>query len=190
MKFSEMIAYSPYEYTKNITTTYGVYIDKQRQHWFLLLKMKDSTLPFFSLEASTPDLSSLRHEMFLFDPYKGKATFCGEITFKLLDILLVADKIVTEMKVYSLFSSNCQHFCNNFLNHYGFDTFPPTFGKEVTAEIRKQPIETEEDRSILQLLDALNDVIKNPLSSAIRKEEARIKRHFASALNAYVGADN
>ena len=185
-----MIAYSPYNDTKNVKVTYGVYIDRQKQHWFLLVKMKDSTLPFFSLEASTPDLSSLRHEMFLFDSYAGGTTYCGEIILELAEILRVADNIVTEMNVYSLFSSNCQHFCNNFLHHYGFDTFPPTFGKEVTAKIKEQPVLNDEDKNIQQLLDALGDVLNNPLSSAIRKEEDRIKRHFASALNAYVGARN
>ena len=187
MKFSEMIAFSPYERTKNIDTTYKVYIDKKNNHWILLLRIKDSTLPYFSLEASSPNLSSLWHEMFLFDPYTGEATLCGEITLKLVDILLVADLIVTEMKMYNLFTSNCQHFCNNFLHHYGFETFPPTFGKEVTAKIMEQPIRNEQE-NVLQLFDALDNVINNPLSSAIRKEEDRIKRHFASALNAYVGA--
>ena len=45
----------------------------------------------------------------------------------------MADKVVDDMGRYSLFSNNCQHFCNNLLSRLGLETFPPTVGPETTV---------------------------------------------------------
>lgn len=181
--FSEMINVTCYEPLKKVKGKYEIFIDCNKLHWLLLIKMKDSKLHFFSLEVSTPDLSSFRHEMFLFDGYEGGRKYCGEIDAKLEDILDAADRIVVKMEKYRLLSSNCQHFCNNFLNHYSFEVYRTTIGKDVTASIRRQP---DVEAELLRLLDQwTDDPLGSPIGYALL--ELQIRTRFARILDAYVG---
>lgn len=192
VKFSEMIKSSPYNIIKGVQSAYKVYINRNQLHWYLLLKcsMKDATFPFITFEVNTPDMSSLSRLMVLYDDdkYNEKTTYCGSIDEKLLDITEVADRMVAQMESYSLFSSNCQHFCNNFLNYYSLDVYRTTIGKEVTARIKREPVEPDRAAEIRQMLDVLSALADNPLSSSVQREEERLRRMFGTVFNAYVGA--
>ena len=152
--------------------------------------MEGSTLPNLSLEISTPDMSSIKREIYT---DSEKSTHCGIIQDTLASIIDVADRIVTEMGSYSLFTSNCQHFCNNFLNHYGFEVYSTTLGKDVTAEIEKQSNLTPEQNALkeeIAQMMLIGDNFDTPLQQPGRSEiEARIKRHFATLVNGFVGAN-
>lgn len=162
---------------------YEVYIDFSKWHWLLLIKAKGSKFPFASIEISTPNMFSIERGMCLYEDYKGGKTYCGELNLTLQDFLHVADRIVEEMDGYSLFSSNCQHFCNNLLHHYNFEVYPTTLGKEVTAVLKKESMDPEM-RELLNRLSAIH----NNFATKILTQESRVVRHFASALNTYTGA--
>lgn len=180
-----MVDNSPYKDLKKVKGTYEVYIDRSRYHWFLLLKLKESDLPFISLEASTPDFCAFSHEMHVCTAEVGSEIVrCGEIDDLLSAIVDVAGKILKKMDSYSLWKNNCQHFCNNFLKHYCFEVYPVTLGKEVTAILGKEPI--EEDR-LRQLFTTLavgpSSVVTTSVASLVnclvgaKRSELRIVRY-------------
>lgn len=142
-----MIENSPYKDYAEVKSTYQVYVNRTRLHWFLLLKLKDSKLHFITLEASTPDMFVLSHEMRAVsdsDPDANKIVWCGEINARMTEIVNVADKLIIKMKSYNLFTSNCQHFCNNFLQYYSFEVYATTLGKRVTAVLQEDDNMLEE----------------------------------------------
>lgn len=198
MNFSEMINNTRYEHLKDVEATYKIYVHHPTVfgvHWFLLIKKKDSELPFFSLEISTPDGSTIRHEMFSFDEYEGEQTYCGEITGKLEDILNVADRcIIDDMGgKYKMYSSNCQHFCNNFLHRNGFETYRTTLGKRLAIDIKLLLPQSGDIAELLKMLEAdaqLKATIDEPLGSTILKTvESRFEIFLGGRVNAYIEAN-
>ena len=192
-EFSEIIKDTPYKDITGVPGKFKVSINRKFcGHWFLLFEMEGSTLPNLSLEISTPDVKSIKREIYTHND-NGKSTHCGIIKGTLTSIINVADRIVAEMEYYRLFTSNCQHFCNNFLNHYGFEVYSTTLGKNVTAEIEKQSDLTPEQNALKEeivrmMLIGIN--FDTPLQQPGRSEiEARMRRHFAALLNGFVGAN-
>lgn len=180
MNFLEMINNSPYSCVKGVKMNYEFYIDRSHYHWFLCVRglMEGSDFPHLTLEASSPDLRTLDHEMFILRD-TSKRTYCGKLSISLTDIVSVGDRIIAEMGYYSLFSSNCQHFCNNVLKHFGFSTYPPTFGNEITVVIERERT-AENGAFITQILDRLQRSHNSDL-------EQVLKNHFATALNRMAG---
>ena len=193
-KFCDIIKDTPYNYLTEVPVKYNVSINRKIfGHWFLVLEMEleGSTLPNLSLEISTPDLKSIKREIYT---NSEKSTYCGPIVgYTLTSILNVADSIVANMGFYSLFTSNCQHFCNNFLNHYGFGVYNTTLGKDVTAEIEKQIDKTPEQYAVLgeiQQLTMIGNISDAPLQQPIQYEtERKMRLYFALLLNAFVRAN-
>ena len=108
------------------------------------------------------------------DSISDKFTLCGEIYGKLSEILDVADRVIDRMGFYNLFNSNCQHFCNNFLNHYGLAVYPVTVGKNVTATLDEEPAVEERVHRLLAEL-----AMGNP--SAFRRGTAEIANYIVGA---------
>lgn len=194
-EFSVMLANSDYYAFKNSKVVYEVYLQHKKLHWFLLLKMKDSELRYLTLEATTPNLSDLTRVMFMLDSsYGEKVTYCGIIKDSISSIVKVADKIIEKMGHYSLFSSNCQHFCNNFLNHYGLPVQRTTLGAEVSATVEKEPASTPEQRAIVDDLHQhvsafpYDSYYSQAANATLQAIEGRLRAHFARVLNSYVGA--
>ena len=190
-KFSEIINDTPYKDLKEVPTKYNVFISHRPcGHWFLVIEMEGSTLVNFSLEITTPDMKTIKRDIYT---DREKPTPCGIIEgSKLIDILDTADRIVVEMEFYSLFTSNCQHFCNNFLNHYGFEVYRTTLGKRITAEIEKLSDKTPEQNAVLEELqqkqengEISNAPLQNFSPSLI---ESKVRHYFATLLNGLVGA--
>lgn len=134
--FMDMVQDSPYKKLLRVPAVYDVYIDRSQWHWFLLVKMKDSDLPFVSFEVTTPNLTDLEAVMKVPDneSIKGKE-YVGEYQGNITVLCQTADEIMKRMGQYGLLSSNCQHFCNNVLNSIGLATFPPTVGPTVTVDV-------------------------------------------------------
>ena len=193
--FSEIIQDTPYKYLIGVPVKYTVSINRKFfGHWFLLLKMEieGSTLPNVSIEISTPDLKSIKREIYT-DNDNGNSTYCGIITSTLTSIIEVADRIVAKMERYSIFTSNCQHFCNNFLNHYGFKVYRTTLYKKMTAEIEKQidlnPEESEVIKEVNQSM-TIGIISDAPIQKSSQSElERHMIRLFATIINALVGAN-
>lgn len=182
MTFLEMVKNSPYVYVKEVNMEYEIYIDRSRYHWFLCVRgrMEGSDFPYLTLEASTSDFKTLTHEMYVIQD-AGELSYCDAMKISLTKILSVGDRIIGEMGTYSLLSSNCQHFCNNVLKHFGFTTYPPTIGREVTAVIRRE--ETVENAALIR------EITKklNKSGSLDNELEQILRSHFAIALNSMVG---
>ncbi len=124
----------PYGRLLRVRTTYEIYIHNARYHWLLLVRMKDSELPFITLEVTSPNMKDLTTVMGVTQSDK-KEEKVGEYEGTIVDLCKAADEIVKKMGGYGLFSSNCQHFCNNVLKWIGLKTFPTTVGPEVTVTV-------------------------------------------------------
>lgn len=124
---------------------------KKQLHWFLLVKMFRSKLPYLTLEISTTDLCDLipilrsvacenneNSKPQVEDPLSATCiTDAGTYKGTLYDLCRLADKVVQEMKKYNLVTSNCQHFCNNLLRKIGMKMYPTTIGR-MTSEIKEK----------------------------------------------------
>ena len=197
MKFSEMIDNAEgYKFIKGVEGNISMFIDHRTNwHWFLLVKltMDGTQLPFVLLEVCVNDNGGIEREMFTLEKYDGELTYCGEFKGKINDVVKVADEIVLKMGDYSLFSSNCQHFCNNVLNYYNFKVYRTTLGKEITATIKKQVSTTAEEEEALEELTRYEEEVElddpiPPLTNRRTALEKRLRSVYAASLNKLVGA--
>ena len=113
-------------------------------HWFFLLKIKDSQLPYLTLEIQTSDLHGLiptvqnieNGDISITEAFShSNTTVLTDLDVydgRLQDLCEIADEVVEAMKEYNMVSSNCQHFCNNVLNKLGRKTFSTTVGHQCT----------------------------------------------------------
>ena len=114
---------------------------KQRPHWFFLLKIVDSTLPYITMEINTADMEDLvptvrngtEDEVSeVCDEANSIVTDLDAYEGRLQDLCEIADGVVEGMRGYNLVSSNCQHFCNNLLRKLGRKPFSTTVGHQYT----------------------------------------------------------
>ena len=93
-------------------------------HWVVLLKMKDSRLPYVTYEITTQTMNDLIQTMRTIqeadipsiNPHgdSGMDTV-GVYIGSLESVSHMADETVSNMEHYNLFKSNCQHFSNYLL---------------------------------------------------------------------------
>ena len=105
-------------------------------HWFLLIKMKDSELPYITFEITTSNLTNLiqttRTVTLTADGLwsdllsNTSPTDIGTYNGSLHKLCLLADEVVEEMGTYHLLDNNCQDFCNKLLNKIGKGEHPTT----------------------------------------------------------------
>ena len=123
---------------------------KKHLHWFFLLKIMDSTLPYITLEITTSDLHDLIPTVHsiedveisvteTFSQSNATVTNLDEYDGRLQDLCKIADGVVENMKDYNLVSNNCQHFCNNVLRRLGRKTFSTTVGHQCTQCKDRKP---------------------------------------------------
>jgi hypothetical protein len=114
---------------------------KKQPHWFFMLKVKDSQLPYITLEIQTSDLHKIIPTIQSIENggisvtetvSHSNATVTNLDVYdgRLQDLCEIADKVVETMKEYNLVSSNCQHFCNGVLRMLGRETFSTTVGHQ------------------------------------------------------------
>ena len=113
-------------------------------HWFFLLKIKDSQLPYITLEIQTSDLHDLiptvqnveNGDISITEAFsQSNSTVLTDLDVydgRLQDLCEIADGVVEAMKEYNIVSNNCQHFCNNVLKKLGRKTFSTTVGHQCT----------------------------------------------------------
>lgn len=117
-------------------------------HWFLLVKMFKSDLPYLTIEITTStDLCDIiptihraednaESENQLDLPSVTILTDVGTYKGTLHRLYQVADEVVEDMKKYNLITSNCQHFCNNVLRKIGKKTYSTTVGPKATEDTK------------------------------------------------------
>lgn len=110
-------------------------------HWYVLVKMKDSDLPYITFEITTKNMKNLIQtvrnvtpggtwgDILLQNP-RDVGTYEGTLN----DLCCLADEVVTDMGSYHLVSNNCQDFCNKLLMKTKVITtpFPTTFHIDTT----------------------------------------------------------
>ena len=120
--FVEMIQEHPlYGHLMKVKSVYEVkLVHLESPHWYLLVKTKDSTMPYISLEIRTTDLSDLVQFTREIDSLNaGVSSDVGIYEGTLLSLCELADRVVKEMGSYDLLTCNCQTFCNKLLKMMG-----------------------------------------------------------------------
>ena len=170
--FQEMAQneHCPYHRILEMQAEYAIYIQRKDYHWFLLLRCTNyrhsETEQFVTLEVTTPDLRRFCPVMDVLQDDEGKE-LVGNYKATFLDLCRMADGVIEEMGNYSLFSNNCQHFCNNTLKQLKLKTFPTTF--------KSKDLATEEEK-----FDHLDYLASH--------KSSRIKSAFARVMNEMIGA--
>ena len=118
-----------------VTTTYEIKIVHgsvlENLHWYILLKIQNSKLPYLTIEITTTNMSDLVPTIRTLE-LQQSPEHVGVYEKTLRSFCLVADGVVTQMGNYNLTRNNCQHFCNNLLTKLGHQTYPTTIGPETT----------------------------------------------------------
>ena len=115
-----------YGFLINVKTTYEVkLVHRQSANWYFLVRTKDSTLPYISIEIRTTDLRNLVPFTCEVDSLNADTSSdIGEYKGSLLSLCEMADRVVQDMGSYDLLTSNCQTFCNELLKRMGKSEFP------------------------------------------------------------------
>ena len=120
--FVEMIGEHPiYGHMMKVKGVYEVkLVHLESAHWYLLVRTKDSTMPYVSLEVRTTDLKDLVQFTREIDSQEaGISSDMGIYEGTLLSLCELADRVVKEMDSYHPLTSNCQTFCNKLLKMTG-----------------------------------------------------------------------
>ena len=154
-----------------VTTQYKVKLShgtRRNVHWFLMVKVKESDLPYLTIEITTTNLTDLIPTTRIIEPSSGcweafsqRPEKVGVYNGSLQSLCQEADRVVGEMECYNLLTSNCQHFCNNLLRKIGLRTFPTTIGPETTLEGENMEFDlfTKVTRQIMEGAPALIGVV-------------------------------
>lgn len=145
LPFEEMVKRTHYAPVVRVSTRYEIKLvhgTTGQLHWRLLVKMKDSDMPFITFEITTSNMYDIIPAMMeipetspgCFSAFKSTPTDVGTFQGTLTDLCQMADAVVRAMESYNLLTSNCQHFCNNLLQRLGLRTFPTTIGPETTLD--------------------------------------------------------
>lgn len=145
--FTQMLQQNPkYKYVSNVVTDFDVRLVHSTRrgplHWYVLVHMVGSDLPFLTIEITTFNLTDLIPTMrTIYLDETGRylsqsPTEVGIYHGTLQNICKFADAVVTEMGGYNLLVSNCQHFCNNLLKKLNsdFHIFDTTIGPQTTLD--------------------------------------------------------
>ncbi len=127
-KFIDLVKRVPhYKYMVETSCAYDIYISTGKLHWFILIQLNGSSLPFVTIEITRSDVDkvSFLAVMEILQDVTDKQKLKTETT-TLNDLCGVADEVKAKMGYYDLYHNNCQHFCNNFLKWLNYEQFPTT----------------------------------------------------------------
>jgi hypothetical protein len=116
-------------------------------HWFILIQMLGSDLPFLTIEITTSNLTDLIPVMRTTDLKeaggrdKQPLTKVGIYHGTIRSIYKFADAVVVEMGGYNLLVNNCQHFCNNLLERLNLRTYDTTIGPKTTLRYEEKKVD-------------------------------------------------
>ena len=128
-KFIDLVKRVPhYRYMVETSCAYDIYISTKNLHWFILIQLNGSELPFVTIEITKSDVDKdmlavmeMLEDVDLVDKQKLNTE-----NTRLKDLCDLADKVKATMGQYSLLNNNCQHFCNNFLKWLDYEQIPTT----------------------------------------------------------------
>ena len=185
-KFTQMLKENPkYQHVSGVPAQYDVRLVHSTRgplHWYILVQMLGSTLPFLTIEITTSNLTDLIPTMRTIDLNEAGGCFSRSPTEvgiyhgTLHDICKFADAVVTEMGGYNLLVNNCQHFCNNLLKKLNLRTFDTTIGPQTTLD--------EEETKV----DFVTTVLRRVYDKALAGAPAGIGNIGAAVVGSAVGA--
>ena len=168
LRFTQMLQENvKYKHVTSVPTQYDVHLVHSTRgplHWYVLIQMVDSTLPFLTIEITTSNLTNLIPTMRIIDLDKAGGcwsrppTEVGIYSGTLQKLCEFADAVVTEMGGYNLLVNNCQHFCNNLLQKLNLRTFKTTIGPQTTLG--------DEEKNVDILTSVLGQVYDKTLAGA------------------------
>ena len=186
LRFTQMLQENlKYKHVAGVPTQYDVRLVHSTRgplHWFVLVQMLGSTLPFLTIEITTSNLTDLIPTMRTIDLNEAGGclsrppTEVGIYRGTVQKICEFADAVVTEMGGYNLLVNNCQHFCNNLLQKLNLDTFNTTIGPQTTLG--------DEGNNV----DLLTTVLRQVYDKALSGAPAGIGSIGAAVVGSAVGA--
>ena len=122
-----------YDKVLECSCRYEIYVNRKSYHWYILVRMENSRLPFATLEVTTPDMQTLLSCVSIQEDDTGKE-YVGTDMTTMKELCEIADTVKNKMGGYYLLTSNCQHFCNNVLRWLNYETYPTTIGPDTTLQ--------------------------------------------------------
>ena len=129
---------------------YEIYINRTGYHWYLLIRLESSRSPFATLEITTTNaMQILLAFVRTLEDDAGKEYIKTEMT-TMKELCDVADDVKKKMGSYHLYSSNCQHFCNNILKWLNYEIRSTTIGP--TTTLREIDLGFDDVANVSQML--------------------------------------
>ena len=138
--FSVKVKETKYQCISGAKMKYHVYLSEEKFHRYIVLHHVDegTTYPFLTIEiTTTKDCVKIIRVMRELQLEEIKIKWEIPDNDIKLDILCeTADKIVSDMGKYNLFTSDCQTFCNDLLIKLDLikEPFPTLFGPDVSQK--------------------------------------------------------
>lgn len=109
---------------------YEVYVNHSGHHWYLLLRLEQSKLPFMTLEIITTDGQTIKPLVCIQKDDTGKQHYTT-MEGNMHEFCSLADTFIKEMRRYDAHKKNSQHFCNAFLGSFGLPSIETTVGPTI-----------------------------------------------------------
>ena len=162
--FSKLMENTKYRDLMDCSGSYEIYINRKGLHWYLLIQLENSRFQFVTLEITTSDMKILLACVCTLDDDAGKEYIKTEMT-TMKELCDVADDVKKKMGSYHLYSSNCQHFCNNILKWLNYPIYNTTIGPNTT--LREIDLGFDEVTNVAQWLPSrVGRVVAGALSEA------------------------
>ena len=140
LPFRDKVKGTKYQCILGAKKKYHVYLNEEKFHRYIVLHHEEegTTYPFLTIEINTTKdcvkIIPVMRELQL-EEIKIKWEI-SDIEIKLDILCETADKIVSDMGKYNVFTSDCQTFCNDLLIKLGLieKPFPTLFGPDVSQK--------------------------------------------------------
>ena len=155
-------------------------------HWYVLVKIKDSDLPYITFEITTSNMKNLIQTIrnvipggiwghILLQNPQDIGTYEGTLH----DLCCLADEVITDMATYHLVSNNCQDFCNKLLQKMNVinTPFPTTFHMDSTKPDHEQ-----------STFDCFSVVLHKAYDVTLKKAPGVVAAAGAAVVGGIVGA--
>lgn len=130
-----MVKDTPFEMALNLhlDMDFEIRLVNTHYHWFVVLKV-DSMHQVISIEITTMPMNKIVPTIVIYKDECPESILVGTLRLKFSRLVELADRVVEEMGTYSLFSTNCQDFCNRLFKKLDLKTYSTTLGTQVQAD--------------------------------------------------------
>lgn len=159
---------TPYGNLFETLTSYEVYINTQGPHWYLMVRLESSSLPFFTLEIVTTNGRTCKAMTCVIHQTNVTEKACASQNTTLEKICSIADRIMSQMGKYDPLNYNGQQFCNAVLRSFGADAFPTSIGPNLPNNGLEEDLPVNNDSITEYNTDFDNlDVVMNSVQERV-----------------------